>query len=230
MLKVIVKYSKTGYSKYLGHLEMVTQIERILRRLVLPLEYSKGFNPKPQIAFAAPLSVGVSSVGEYFEFKVLEKFDLDKITNIDTTFLPVGIEFLEAEIVETKESIMALVKGAEYVLKVKTIESHKEDDVRVKLNEFLALDEVMWTKIRKKKKPITKNIVELINKIYILNTSNNELIFRVDVKTGSDGNLKPDVAIEKFLEYAKIELKEKHIAVQRIDIKKKVNDKLVTII
>ena len=229
MLKVIVKYEKNNYMKYLGHLEMVTQIERILRRLDLPLEYSQGYNPKPQISFAAPLAVGVSSVGEYFEVKVTEEFDLDRIIKIDESFLPQGIKFLDAVFSTNSKSIMALVKSATYVIKAKTEIDYKEDEIRSKVNSFLSQDEVNWVKIRKKKKPITKNIINLINNVLVMNTSNKEIIFRVDVKTGSAGNLKPEIVLEKFAEFADINLLNE-VEIQRIEIFKESDDKLIPII
>ena len=165
ILKVIVKYEKTGFAKYLAHLELVGIIERILRRIDLPLEYSSGYNPKPQIAFAAPLSVGLLSVGEYFEVKVTEEFDLNRITKIDKSFLPIGMDFTEAIYSVDKKSIMAIVHDASYILKIETSKQYNEDDIRNQMKNFLNQDEIIWTKIRRKKKPITKNIVELINNV-----------------------------------------------------------------
>jgi radical SAM-linked protein len=229
MLKVIVKYEKMGYSKYLGHLEMVTQIERILRRLDLPLEYSKGYNPRPQISFAAPLAVGVASVGEYFEAKITEEFDLERLTKIDESFLPKGIKFVDAEFSTNSKSIMALVKSSTYIVCSKTEKTYEEDSIREKVKEFLQQSEVNWVKIRKKKKPITKNIIGLINNVLVMNTSNDEIIFRVDVKTGSAGNLKPEIVLEKFSEFADINLLN-DVEIQRLEIFKEKENKLVPII
>lgn len=229
MLKVIVKYEKMKYSKYLGHLEMVTQIERILRRLDLPLEYSKGYNPKPQISFAAPLAVGVSSIGEYFEVKVTEEFDLDRIIKIDESYLPEGIKFVDAKFSTDSKSIMALVKSSTYIINSKTELAYDEDLIRKKVKEFLAQEVVNWVKIRKKKKPITKNIIGLINNVLVMNTNNQEIIFRVDVKTGSAGNLKPEIVLEKFSEFADINLLNE-VEIQRLEIFREIDNKLIPII
>jgi len=230
ILKLIVKYEKVNYAKYLAHLELSGIIQRILRRLDLPLEYSSGYNPKPQIAFAAPLSVGTSSKGEYFEVRIKEEFDLKKITGIDPSFLPVGIKFIDATFSTTKNSIMAIVSDASYILKITTEKQYDENDIREKLNEFLAQDEIIWEKIRRKKKPITKNIVEFINDVFLLNTNNKEMIFKINVQTGSNGNLQPDVVVKKFIEYAGIKLSNEFIDIQRLEIFKSVNLEQVPII
>ncbi|MEA1974293.1 MAG: TIGR03936 family radical SAM-associated protein [Bacillota bacterium] len=230
ILKVIVKYEKTGFAKYLAHLELVGLIERILRRVDLPLEYSSGYNPKPQIAFAAPLSVGLSSVGEYFEVKVTEEFDLNRITKIDKSFLPIGMNFTKAIYSTDKKSIMAIVHDASYILKVETLKQYDEDDIRNQMKNFLNQDEIMWTKIRRKKKPITKNIVELINNVLILNANDKKIIFKVNVRTGSTGNLQPDIIIRKFIEFANLELEDDYIEIERLDIFKEENNEQVPII
>lgn len=230
MLKVIVKYRKTGFMKYLGHLEMISQIERILRRLDLPLEFSKGYNPKPQISFAAPLAVGVSSEAEYFEVKVTEKFDLGILKNIDSSYLPEGLYFEDAIFSEEKKSIMAVVKSAMYIIKAKTASQHNEDDIREKLRAFLNQDQVLWLKRRKRKKPIEKDILPLINNVLVLNTSENEIVFRVQVKTGSAGNLKPEIVLEKFCAYAEIDIINDYIDIERREIYKSHNNELVPII
>lgn len=230
ILKVIVKYEKTGFAKYLAHLELVGLIERILRRVDLPLEYSSGYNPKPQIAFAAPLSVGLSSVGEYFEVKVTEEFDLNRIIKIDKSFLPIGMNFTKAIYSTDKKSIMAIVHDASYILKVETLKQYDEDDIRNQMKNFLNQDEIMWTKIRRKKKPITKNIVELINNVLILNANDKKIIFKVNVRTGSTGNLQPDIIIRKFIEFANLELEDDYIEIERLDIFKEENNEQVPII
>ena len=230
ILKVIVKYEKTGFAKYLAHLELVGLIERILRRIDLPLEYSSGYNPKPQIAFAAPLSVGLSSVGEYFEVKVTEEFDLNRITKIDKSFLPIGMDFTDAIYSVDKKSIMAIVHDASYILKIETSKQYNEDDIRNQMKKFLNQDEIIWTKIRRKKKPITKNIVELINNILILNTNDKKIIFKVNVRTGSTGNLQPNIIIRKFIEFANLELEDDYIEIERLNIFKEENNKQVPII
>lgn len=230
ILKVIVKYEKTGFAKYLAHLELVGLIERILRRIDLPLEYSSGYNPKPQIAFAAPLSVGLSSVGEYFEVKVTEEFDLNRIIKIDKSFLPIGMNFTKAIYSTDKKSIMAIVHDASYILKVETLKQYDEDDIRNQMKNFLNQDEIMWTKIRRKKKPITKNIVELINNVLILNANDKKIIFKVNVRTGSTGNLQPDIIIRKFIEFANLELEDDYIEIERLDIFKEENNEQVPII
>ena len=161
--------------------------------------------------------------------KVTKEFDLKKLTKIDDSYLPDGIKFINAKFSNNSKSIMALVKSSTYIVKSKTEAAYNEDEIRSMVEEFLNQEEVNWVKIRKKKKPITKNIIGLINDVLVMNTSNDEIIFRVDVKTGSAGNLKPEIVLEKFSEFAGINLLNE-VEIQRLEIFKEVENELVPII
>ncbi len=57
-------YSKTGRAVYLAHLDTLTMFARALTRAGLNPKFSAGFNPKPKIEFAHPLSLGYASEDE----------------------------------------------------------------------------------------------------------------------------------------------------------------------
>ena len=60
----LIRYSKTGPARFLGHLEMVHAFHRAARRAQIPVAYSSGFHPMPRVAFAQPLSLGMESLME----------------------------------------------------------------------------------------------------------------------------------------------------------------------
>jgi hypothetical protein len=51
-------------SAFLSHLDLIRALPRAFRRLELPLHYSQGFHPKPDMTFGPALSLGVASLGE----------------------------------------------------------------------------------------------------------------------------------------------------------------------
>jgi radical SAM family uncharacterized protein/radical SAM-linked protein len=57
-------YTKLGPAAWLSHLDLVRTIQRILRRADLPLAYTRGFHPRPQVSFGPALGVGVGGEGE----------------------------------------------------------------------------------------------------------------------------------------------------------------------
>lgn len=68
--KIRVNFSKTGDARFLGHLELVSAIQRAVRRAGLPVKYSEGFHPMPKISFSLPLPVGMESLSEYMDLSL----------------------------------------------------------------------------------------------------------------------------------------------------------------
>jgi radical SAM family uncharacterized protein/radical SAM-linked protein len=61
-----VTYSRMGDICYLGHLEILQIVFRILRRAKIRTNFSKGFNPSPKVSFGPAMPVGTQSLAEYF--------------------------------------------------------------------------------------------------------------------------------------------------------------------
>ena len=73
-----VKFKKTGKLQYVSHLDLVRTMHKIIVRAALPLWYTEGFNPKPKMVFAAPLSIGTESVTEFVDIRLVEKIEPDE--------------------------------------------------------------------------------------------------------------------------------------------------------
>ena len=68
-----VKFYKKGNLQYISHLDLVRTMMKIVVRAKLPLWYTEGFNPKPKLTFAAPLSIGTESMCEFMDIRLTEK-------------------------------------------------------------------------------------------------------------------------------------------------------------
>jgi radical SAM-linked protein len=73
-----VAYTKLGRAAYRSHLDLVRLLPRIFRRLELPMYYSQGFHPKPELSFGPALPLGVASQAEYVDVKLVETPGLDE--------------------------------------------------------------------------------------------------------------------------------------------------------
>ncbi len=69
-ITVRVKFKKVGSLQYISHLDLVRTMHKIVVRSGLPLWYTEGFNPKPKMVFAAPLSIGTESKCEFMDLKL----------------------------------------------------------------------------------------------------------------------------------------------------------------
>ena len=61
-------FEKTGDSIWMSHLDLMRVFQRAFKRAGLPLTHTQGFNPRPSVSIALPLSVGVSSRCELLDF------------------------------------------------------------------------------------------------------------------------------------------------------------------
>ena len=61
-------FEKTGNAIWISHLDLMRVFQRAFKRAGLPLVHSRGFNPRPSVSIALPLSVGVESACELLDF------------------------------------------------------------------------------------------------------------------------------------------------------------------
>ncbi len=61
-------FEKTGNAVWISHLDLMRLFQRAFKRAGLPLKHSQGYNPRPYVAVALPLSVGTESVCELLDF------------------------------------------------------------------------------------------------------------------------------------------------------------------
>lgn len=61
-------FEKTGSAIWMSHLDLMRLFQRAFKRANLPLKHTQGFNPRPSVSIALPLSVGVDSVCELLDF------------------------------------------------------------------------------------------------------------------------------------------------------------------
>lgn len=61
-------FEKTGNAIFISHLDLMRLFQRAFKRAGLPLTHTQGFNPRPSVSIALPLSVGVESRCELLDF------------------------------------------------------------------------------------------------------------------------------------------------------------------
>ena len=61
-------FEKKGNAVWISHLDLMRLFQRAFKRAGLPLKHTQGYNPRPYVAVALPLSVGVESGCELLDF------------------------------------------------------------------------------------------------------------------------------------------------------------------
>lgn len=146
MDKLRLRFKKTGRAVYISHLDLMDTIQRAFSRAEYGLKYSEGFNPRPQISIALPLSVGTGSVCEVMDFKLRCETALDDFPQRLTAAMPEGIEIIEVYEPQRKASEIKW-------LEVEGVMEYDERDVgemAAALRGFYAAPEIVITKKTKR--------------------------------------------------------------------------------
>lgn len=61
-------FEKTGNAVWISHLDLMRLFQRAFQRAGLSLTHTQGYNPRPSVSIALPLSVGVESKCELLDF------------------------------------------------------------------------------------------------------------------------------------------------------------------
>ena len=140
-----VKFKKVGNLKYVSHLDLVRTMHKIIVRSKLPLWYTEGFNPKPKMVFAAPLSIGTESLVEFMDLRLVERIDPALAISALNANMTDELVVLDAYYPETK---LTDLKWLSYVITLNTVGASPELAERV--NEALRADAMP---VAKKQKP-----------------------------------------------------------------------------
>ena len=76
-MRAIFEFGKKGRLRYISHLDLQRFMMRALRRTDLPVAYSQGFNPHPQMSFASALAMGWSSDVELMDIRLTTAVNAD---------------------------------------------------------------------------------------------------------------------------------------------------------
>ncbi len=71
-MRLRIRFSKVGRVRFISHRDVARAWERALRRAQLPVVYTGGFSPRPQLAFGLALPTGCESVAEYLDVTVAD--------------------------------------------------------------------------------------------------------------------------------------------------------------
>ena len=89
-------FEKTGDAIYISHLDLMRVFQRAFKRAGLPLTHTQGYNPRPSVSIALPLSVGVESQCELLDFDLYgEKISNEEIMTRLNAALVAGIRVLK---------------------------------------------------------------------------------------------------------------------------------------
>lgn len=112
-------FTKTGPSAFLAHLDLIRALPRSFRRVGLPLFYSSGFHPKPDMTFGPALSLGVYSTSEVVDVKMTCEVDPSEFVHGLTECSPDGMRFTGAARLGANDAAVSrIIDAQQYVVVV----------------------------------------------------------------------------------------------------------------
>lgn len=227
-MRVRVRFTKTGNMKYIGHLDVMRYFQKVLRRADIDVAFSGGFSPHMIMSFAAPLGVGTTSSGEYFDLDLKTATTSQDMMDRMNAQMKQGMSV--TRIIQIKEDKankgMTLVAAADYTLTVDLSEVDpavaekcmaSAADIESKVEAFMAQEEVnVWRKTKRSEGEV--NIRPWIYSFSCEKTKEGIPVFRMRVSQGSVSNLKPDLVVKAFAAFTGFEIPEGALRIHREDI------------
>ena len=182
--------TKTGPSRFLGHLEWKEAIIRSLRRAELPLAFSQGFHPLPRLSFGSALPVGISSLGEFMDIQLQNGLNVESIKNRLPEELFPGTRIVSITEVPLNSS---LPQKQFYQYQVE-LDKSLADEERVK--EFLSSTYWPGEKSNKKSEPL--NLRPMIRAMTLLPENNGTFILTWTLEPGPEGEIRPELVLKSI--------------------------------
>ncbi len=216
-MKILCKFTKLGYLKFISHLDLVDLFQRTLFQNKVDVKFSEGFNPHPRMSIAYPLPLGIESNSEYMEIYLNSKIDLKDFLIKMNERLPQGIKIVEAKY-DDDESISNKVKSVVYAFKLLNTfyDKNKDIDLAKELNKINDMDIVEIERKRKKGKRrifVKENAKDYLNRLEL----KDEAIYAY-IKMSEQGSLKPALVFDILNNYTDIVMDELDIDLERIGL------------
>ena len=107
-VRIRFRFSKVGKVRFTSQRDVARMWERALRKARLPLAYTEGFSPRPQLSFGFALPTCAESIAEYLDVALdpgrpeTASVDVDALPSQLTPLLPEGITVNESAVVDPK--------------------------------------------------------------------------------------------------------------------------------
>ncbi len=195
MREVRLRFSKTDRLKYISHLDINRAMARALKRAEIPLWYTEGFNPHPYMSFSLPLSLGVESLCESVDLRIVGDITNEDIKSRLNSVLPDGLKIVDVydDFRDNSEIVYS-----DYVYK---FEFKDNEAAYEKIKAVLESYEILALKKGKQgRKRVMKetNIKSFIDK-YSISIRGDVIILNIRLLAGPEKNLNPSLLFDTII-------------------------------
>ena len=191
---VRIWFKKMGMSRYVSHLDLMRAMTRAIRRANLPLWYTEGFNPHPYMTFALPLSLGMESLCESMDIRIVGESNNEELFDMLKDSMPPGIDIISVD--EPQYDPKHITFGEFDIL----FDTDKAEELKTDIEAMLSKDELIVQKLGKKgRHKVLKdiNLMEFI-KDYKVSSMGERVKITLTLPAGSVTNVNPSLLADEI--------------------------------
>lgn len=163
-------FEKTGNARYISHLDLMRVFQRAFKRAGLPLTHTQGFNPRPSVSIALPLSLGVESQCELLDFELERPYACAEIREKLNAALIDGVYIREVYEQGQKIKNLALLQSR----LVLEYDRHISDDAEDVIQSLFSRPELIVEK-KGKNGTTQQDIISMLRRLAVKKLSDREV-------------------------------------------------------
>jgi len=236
-MRIRIKFRKNGVMRFIGHLDIMRYFQKAMRRADIDIAYSEGFSPHQIMSFAAPLGVGVTSDGEYFDIEANSTSSSEESIRALNQTMAEGMEVVSyVALREGAKKAMTAVAAADYIVYFRKQEDFTQPEIREMIQTYYSdRDKIEIVKQSKK----SERVVDLKPLIYgfdpyedmspsvnVLSELGYRKGFFLRLCTGSTDNIKPELVLQDFYAYFGKNYDPFNLQIHRLEVYERTEDGL----
>ncbi|MBC7326584.1 DUF2344 domain-containing protein [bacterium] len=187
MRKVCLTISKKGKAKFISHLDLYRALERSLRRALLPIVFTEGYNPHPKLSFLTALELGATSDCEKAIIYLKEPLPLTQIQERLNLFLPDGIKVEDVSFLKNDE---ISADSSLFLLQIQLPENASKEAFEKAIEEFLSQPS-FFIKRETKEKVKEIDLKQFVRKLKLSDFKEGKAMLSALIAITPQGSVKP---------------------------------------
>ena len=195
LFRLRVRYRKQGRLAYLGHLEVIHTIERIVRRAGLPYAVTQGFSPHMRVAFTSALPVGTSSTCEWYDLFLTELVPAPEAFERLLAASPADLAPDLCAYIDVKApALTAQITRNGYRVELEPREGYTldADEIARMLDDIKAAGQIEYERGRKHK---TLDVAAMLLSVTTWAQEGGTVVLTLDTHASNEGSLRPEILL-----------------------------------
>lgn len=199
-MRMYAVYHKSEELSFISHLDIQRTLHRVFRRANIPLSYSEGFNPHPQLSFAAATATGMASEAEWFEVKLYQDMTPEEFMQRVNAQMPVGMRLTDAAVVpDNAGKLTTMVRAAEYRVRLHADIPLSVGAVQKAINELLAGEIIVQKRTKGGLKMV--DIRPQVISVGVEGVVEQKIILRILGMLQTDGGLRTELLTDTLFDH-----------------------------